>query len=108
MAKFATGTINYEFDDLPIYILKADGTKQYRLVEGEAEINYSASTYQDEALGEAWEIDYTIDGLSNLSMTDYAFDQVADTVDHHLPLVLEALDLKTFDIECQILEEIED
>ena len=106
MAKFATGTIDYKFDDLPIYILKADGTKQYRLVEGEAEINYSASTYQDEA-GEAWEIDYTIDGLSNLSMTDYSFDQVPEIVDHHLPLVLEALDLKTFDIECQILEEIE-
>lgn len=106
MAKFATGTIDYKFDDLPIYILKADGAKQYRLVEGEAEINYSASTYQDEE-GEAWEIDYTIDGLSNLSMTDYSFDQVPEIVDHHLPLVLEALDLKTFDIECQILEEIE-
>ena len=108
MAKFSTGNIDFFFNDLVIHILNVDGTKTLRHVEGSALIEYSASTYDDDATGETWEVDFNVIGLSDIGLTDHQHDPVNDTPDHYDDLIFAALEERSaFDIECQIVDRLE-
>lgn len=109
MSKFVTGNIDYFFEDLPVYIQNIDGTKTFRLAEGTALIEYSASTYEADDTGETWEPDYTILSLSDVTFTDHEYEPVAEHPDHYGDLIVSSLEKYSgFDIECRVVEAAED